>query len=113
MYSLEAIHQMNEERCAEAKQARKEPYVFSCTDEVGELPFQFPNIGNYSPKGWELIEEYFVDSSGFDSDREPAMSVHQFIQVLIKNFNENPEYGYAITSAGQFQVYIGKFKRTK
>ena len=68
-------------------------------------PFLFPNIGDAVPKGWELVETYFVDSSGFGQIGEPALTVGQFIEKLEVGF------AYAIVETGQFQVHIGKFKK--
>jgi hypothetical protein len=58
------------------------------------------------PWGWELTgEEYFVDSSGFGSPGEPALTFDQFATKCTEGM------GYAITEAGQFQVYIAEYRR--
>lgn len=65
-------------------------------------------------KGYELVEEYFVDSSGFGLDSEPAYTVDQFLGKLGELLTRE-EYANGltakITSQGQFQVYVGLFKR--
>lgn len=66
-------------------------------------PFPFPYLGDYQPKGWRKTAEYFVDSSGFGSEGEPALTIGGFIKKLKVGF------GYAITSAGQFQVHVGEY----
>lgn len=64
-----------------------------------------PNFGDYRPDDYELIEEYFVDSSGFGQVGEGALTVEQF-QAEIKK-----DYGYAIIDIGQFQIFIGEFQK--
>lgn len=63
-------------------------------------------------KGYTLIEELFVDSSGFGSPSEPAYTQSQFIETLTKILADYPTVYTAITSAGQFQVYIGVFHKS-
>jgi len=106
MYGLATIESMNEERAKESKD--KKPYVISSQSEIDNMPpFPFPNFGNYRPKGWKLVETYFVDSSGVGSDREPALTSERFKDKL------KVGYGYAIIEEGQFQVRVGEFKRVK
>lgn len=69
-----------------------------------------PNIGTYRPKGWRLVEELFVDKSGFGAEWEPAMTLRQFIQAVRK---AGPGNGYAIIEEGEFQVYVGHFEPRK
>lgn len=64
-------------------------------------------------KGYELVEEYFVDSSGWGQDNEPALTREQFINKLTKLLEQYPGGLTAkITGQGMFQVYVGLFKRT-
>ena len=63
-------------------------------------------------KGYELIEELFVDSSGLGGPNEPADTTSQFIKKLENILIDNPSVTAKITNAGQFQVYIGLFKKT-
>ena len=55
--------------------------------------------------GYELVEKYFVDSSGFGAEDEPALTISHFLQKV------KAGYYYGITGEGQFQVYVGEFKR--
>lgn len=64
-----------------------------------------PFIGDQRHKQWELIDELFVDSSGFGQSGEPALTIDAF-RAKIK-----AGLGYAVIDAGQFQVYVGVFKR--
>ena len=53
-----------------------------------------------------LVREYFVDSSGWGGDGI-ALEVNQFKKALKIGF------GYAITQCGQFQCYIGEYKKVQ
>ena len=63
--------------------------------------------------GYELVDELFVDSSGFGMDSEPALTVNQFETRLQELLNEHGKLTAKITSFGQFQVYVGLFKKTR
>lgn len=64
-------------------------------------------------KGYELIDNIFVDSSGFGSPDEPAYTVSQLITELRKILRNNLIVYTSLTNVGQFQVYVGIFKKTK
>lgn len=64
-----------------------------------------PNFGDHVPDGFVQVEDHFVDSSGMGADDEPALTIRQFVEQL------NTHNGYAITSVGQFQIYITEFSR--
>lgn len=63
-------------------------------------------------KGYEYIENLFVDSSGFGAENEPAMTIPFFERRLLELLGKYGVIYSAITSAGQFQVNIGIYKRT-
>ncbi len=113
------------------------------TDEPMVLPFEpsrkeidnnplkvcqsIPNIGDYSPGGWQRADIYelwkmeesplrgvygvgpasyfFVDHSGLGQRGEPALTASEFMDCLMDGV------GYAIVGEGRFQVKIGVFKR--
>ena len=107
MYSLEQIHRMSDEAARKAKRHGKKPLVI--TQEIKEVIGKsygpkIPFLGSYVPRGFELEKELFVDSSGFGASDEPAMTYERFLNNL--------EIGkaYAVTEAGQFQVYVGVYK---
>jgi hypothetical protein len=80
----------------------KEPFVagFDCDPNV----FSCPNFkGEKKIKGWELIDEHFVDKSGWGASDEPALTRLQFVKRIKEG------HGYAITNEGQFQVYVGEY----
>lgn len=103
MMSLEAIKSMSEEAAVQAAQNNLEPYTAFTDGDAGV--FHCPFLGNHVPGGWKVIDTFFVDSSGFGSDNEPALSTKQFLSRVKGGL------GYAVAEAGQFQVYIHVFKR--
>jgi hypothetical protein len=62
-----------------------------------------PNIGSYRPKGWTLVETYFVDKTGLGRREEPALTFVQFLGAV------QAGRGYAIIEEGLFQVVVGEF----
>lgn len=106
MYDLATIKSMNAERGREARKAGKEPFTITSESQISTMPpFPFPNIGSHRPKGWKLIEEYFVDSSGLGASDELALTTSQFKAKL------KVGRAYAIIEEGQFQVRVGEFVR--
>lgn len=106
MMDLQTIKSMNKERCREAKKENLKPFIIESQEQIDSFEgFPFPNFGDFRPKGWKLVKEYFCDSSGFGQDGEGALSIRQFLKEL------KIGYGYAIIEAGQFQVYVGEFER--
>lgn len=101
MYSLAQIQEMNREKGRESRKRRLQPYIAECDHD--ERVFSCPHFGDYRPKGWDMVEQYFVDSSGFGQAGEPALTAKQFLGKVKQG------QGYAIIEAGQFQVYIGEF----
>lgn len=71
----------------------------------GENMLGIPNIGDRRSKTWELIDEFFVDSSGFGQLSEPALTIKEFYAKVKAGL------GYAVIEEGQFQVFIGVFKK--
>lgn len=62
--------------------------------------------------GYELVDELFVDSSGFGQDGEAALTTGQLEQRLKHLLAEHGTLHAFITGAGMFQVYIGLFTKT-
>ena len=62
-------------------------------------------VGNGEVYGYELVNEFFVDSSGFGSDSEPALTFNRFLKKV------KAGYFYGIREAWQFQVYIGEYQK--
>ena len=115
MMDLQSIEAESRAAAKKAAQDHKTPYIVWPEDleawklglAAGKVPsFPFPFLGSYIPKGWKLTKTYFVDSSGFGETGEAALTIHQFLGKIKSGA------GYAVTEAGQFQVYIGEFERT-
>jgi hypothetical protein len=103
MYSLATIKAMQDKHTIKAKKLKLIPYIakYDGDTEVFKMPF----MGYYLPKGFEVTDNrYFVDSSGFGSGWEAAMTANQFLTRVKKGL------AYGIYEAGQFQVYIQEYK---
>lgn len=103
MYSLEQIRAMNDKATTEAREQGLLPYIAKENGDIGVRSCQ--RLGDYLPKGWELVDTYFVDNSGFGSPDEPALTFEQFLKIVKQG------YGYAIGEAGQFQLHIHEYKK--
>lgn len=99
MYCLAAIKRMNKQAARTSRGTQ--PYIAKCDGDKGV--YGMPNWGDRRLRQWYLVHEHFVDSSGFGSPGEPAMTADSFIRRVKQG------RGYAITSQGQFQIYIGEF----
>jgi hypothetical protein len=62
-------------------------------------------VGNGDIYGYELVNTYFVDNSGFGSEDEPALTFNRFLDKV------KGGYYYGIKEVGQFQVYIVEYKK--
>lgn len=115
MMSLADIARMADEAGRKAKRHGKKPlmvrdYHLSATEDLGGYLRYMPFLGPYVPKGFEKVDVYFVDSSGWGSPGEPALAIEEF---YAKVREAGPDFGYAITEAGEFQVYVGRYKETE
>lgn len=116
--SLETIRDLANEQARKAAREKRKPYAIFDEAELNAfgtnaVPFPFPNLGTYVPKGWRLVEQLFCDSTGWGSDREPALSARQLKEKLREHIRAGNKYAYAITECGQFQLYLGVFEKTK
>lgn len=103
MMSLETIHAQSRKAARESAKAHLVPMIVEAEDIPHMPPFKFPFIGNRTPRGYRKVAEHFVDSSGFVSSGEAALTIEQFKAILV------PGHAYATTEAGQFQVYVSEF----
>jgi hypothetical protein len=99
MMSLATIRELAREQAERAASEGIEPLIIWDREDIRSIP----NIGDHEPEGWELVESHFVDSSGFGSPGEPALTLDQFMAKLVMG------RGYAIIQEGQFQIYVGEF----
>ena len=104
MMGLEMIKELNAKRGAEAKVFGKMPFMLY-TEEQKNFLDKIPNIGDFRPKQFKLIQEFFVDASGFGAQGEAAITFQEFVkQAKIGK-------AYAIIAAGQFQIWVGEFEK--
>jgi len=114
--SYETIHAMSRAAAIRALSEDVEPYQPRSANEV-ELygtrgrPFPFPNLGDYRPAGWVMVEYVMADSSGFGSEREPALTIPALRQWVINWMSLDDTIGFGIISAGQFQVIVAAFSQ--
>lgn len=108
MMSIETIYQLNAKAARKARAKCVKPLVMTqdIVDayKAGKAPGSIPMIGDYRPRGFKLVDTLFVDSSGFGSPSEPALTQSQFFERLRVGL------AYGVVSAGQFQVYVGEFE---
>lgn len=107
MYDIETIIAMEQKAARKAKRHGLKPVVLrsdvhtaNTIEQLHEIPF----TGSYVPKGWKLIKSYMVDSSGFGSDYEPALTIDAFLKSI------KIGVGYAIIKVAQFQIVMGEFE---
>lgn len=99
------IRAESDEHYMAARKRKAKPYV--AKKDADEGVFKMPFLGCYKPEGWEVLNKYFVDSSGFGQEGEPALTVKRFLSKVVKG------RGYSLESAGQFQVNVNEFEREK
>lgn len=105
---------MSDEAAQRAAKSGRRPYAPYDEAEVDSYPpFPFPSIGDYEPPGWEKVEDLFADSSGFGRENEPALTVRGLKEKVKEYLREPGTHGFAITEIGQFQVYVGVFKKKR
>lgn len=111
MMDLSTIRHLAEEAGEKAAQKKREPFVPYDASRVEQSIRAIPNLGSYAPPGWKEVERLFVDKSGLGAENEPAMTFERFCAWVREHMPK--EYGYGMVEEGQFQVYIGVFKRTE
>lgn len=111
MMSIEYIQELANDAATLARHQRLEPKVVADTPFLDEDLRSIPNLGDYVPEDWELIESHFVDSSGVGEEGEASLTFDQFkTKVRIAMTDQDAVFGWGLIQAGQFQVYIGQFK---
>jgi len=112
--SLQTIQRLADEQAQRAAREGRRPYVPFDKAEIDRYPpFPFPNLGSYEPEGWEEVDRWFVDKTGHGYDWEPALSVRQLKVALRAHVREHPGDGFAIVEEGEFQLYVGVFRRIR
>ncbi len=131
MMSPETIRSMSRAAARRSRENHVEPLVVRDEDRgvLNEHLRHMPNLGDRCPRGWKRVPacsltestsglvpfggkemHHFieVDSSGWGSPGELALTFGQFCQWVSEAPGEN---AYAIVEEGQFQVVIGVFRR--
>jgi len=107
MMSLRTIREISSKYARKAKRLGTKPLVMTETIiaglKSGKGRRRIPFLGDYVPEGFHLIDTLFVDSSGWGTSHEAALTQEQFLASL------KVGRGYAIVEAGEFQVYVGVF----
>ena len=107
MMSLSTIREISAKAARKAAREHKTPLLVELDDmdNLYEHLRAMPFIGDYVPKGFVKVGEFFVDATGFGSPGEPALTQQEFLRRV------KVGHGYAITEQGQFQVYVGEYQR--
>jgi len=112
MMSLEMIRERNRKAGHEARDRGVRPVCIEVGSDIDTYPpFPFPDMGEFCPGTYVEVDRWFCDATGMGSDDEPALSPEQVKAKLRETFVHHPEYSYAVVEAGQFQVYLGVFRR--
>lgn len=113
MLSPSNLRALSHQATVRAAAGRRRPFVIFTEADVDKFPpYPFPVIGDYKPEGWEMADELFCDSTGLGAPDEAALTQVQLRDQLKRLVASEATYGFAITSVGQFQFYLGVFKRT-
>ena len=117
MMSAGAIRQFQLDAAKRAAQQGLKPFVIYDDKEIDSFPpFPFPFIGEHKSKGWSKLrgqEDLFVDTSGFGSDGEAALSIGQLKAELRRLIaaHAGQTLGFALVAVGQFQGYLRVYVR--
>ncbi len=92
-----------------------EPFVFDdpsvLENNEGGFPLPITTDLLLSEKWEETEQTWFVSTSGFGKDNEPALTADVFRRELVKYLREHPDHGFGLSSVGQFQVYVTAYRR--
>lgn len=110
------IARLSREASQRARRSHKLPLVVEVEDlkylddlGLARHILRAPFLGSsYTPEGWEQSpDDLFVDTSGFGTDSEPALSWPQ-LGAAVREFG--PGVGYGFTHVGQFQAYLSVYR---
>lgn len=101
--TLALIEQLSRKAGERAAKEKREPLIAFVDRDESIL--NCPNLGDYIPDEWKLIDQLFVDKTGFGTVGEPALTIDQFINKIKSGL------GYAIIEEGEMQLYIGIFEK--
>lgn len=109
--ALETIRDLSRKAAQQAARNKTVPYVPFDEAEIEERQFVIPNLGDYRPKGWKIIEELFCDKSGWGEPGEPALTVRQLCDKMLEYQRAGKVYGYGMIEEGLFQCHVGVFEK--
>ena len=101
MLGLSEIIKVNKKTGRQAKNAGRKPLLAKVNGKIAMIP----DLGDYTPKGYKLINSYFVYSSDFGVEGDPALTIEQFLAKVVKG-----KY-YGIGRQGQFQIDVNEFEK--
>ncbi len=112
MMSAGTIRRLAREQAKRPARAKTLPLIVEGEDwpddaRLFEYLRHLPNVGDYRPRGWKLVEHRLVDKTGMGSEDEPALTICGLLAWVREH---GPGFGYAIISEGQFQVVVGRFQ---
>ena len=108
MMSLSTIREMSAKAARKGAREHRVPLMVEQDDlyrDLHEHLREMPFIGDYVPKNFVRVGEFFVDATGFSEPGEPALTQHEFLRRV------KVGHAYAITEIGQFQIYVGEYQR--
>jgi hypothetical protein len=114
MMDLHSIKQANARATRTAKSKKAVPLVLAELEDVDNLGtpgYIIPNLGDHCPAGWELLETWFCDSSGFSGENEPALTLGQLKEKMKDCISAGNIFGYGIVECGQFQLHLGVYQK--
>jgi hypothetical protein len=111
MMSLQAIADLSRAVAVKAAAQELEPYQPASVNEPAKWgrSFPIPNLGDYRPSGWKLVDNALVDATGTGAEWEGAVTVASFPAWCSRQMVEHPGAGFGMIEEGQFQVVVGVF----
>ena len=123
MMSLQQIESESRRAARRSAKEGRGPLIIEPSDltNLKQAVRGVPFLGTRTPKGFKLLSTYqlpiggyksypykelFVDTSGFGSDNEPALSQDRFIEAvgqLVKSFGA---IALSLSEVGQFQGHV-------
>ena len=116
MFGLETIKSMNAAAARKARRYGTKPFRMKKPGDVVKQKTKIPFLGDACrdwDEGFERVATLFVDSSGFGSPGEPALTQDAFVQELDRLVKEHGELLVAVEEQGQFQCYVAVWVRNK
>ena len=107
MMGLGTIRSIAADATRKAAKENKVPLLVQQDDmgDVKEHLKYMPFLGDHVPPGYEEIESFFVDGSGWGTNGGSAITQDEFFkQVKVGSC-------YGVTETGQFQIHISEYKK--